>query len=177
VILLLDCWKVHKSQDFMSWLAETYPNIKLLFIPADCTSKAQPADVIMQRPLKCGFRQEFDEYISGEVSRHLANGQSVLDIKLDFGINNLRERSVEWLRASWRGLRNKLELIKEGWEQCGLLQPWDPEEQAKAMQLAADGVLFKDAIPTMEKPELPVDDVEEYGQEMEGGCTAATAAP
>lgn len=43
-ILLLDCWKVHKGEEFMSWLAEVHANIKLLFVPAGCTSKAQPAD-------------------------------------------------------------------------------------------------------------------------------------
>ena len=33
-------------------MAEGYPSYHLVFIPADCTRKAQPADVGLQRPFK-----------------------------------------------------------------------------------------------------------------------------
>ena len=53
-ILLLDCWSVHRGAPFRTWLAVEYPYMKLLFVPAGCTSKLQPCDVALQKPFKQG---------------------------------------------------------------------------------------------------------------------------
>lgn len=47
-ILLFDCWSVHKSDGFLSWLSSTYPSYHPLVVPAGCTGKAQPADVVFR---------------------------------------------------------------------------------------------------------------------------------
>ncbi|EJD40365.1 hypothetical protein AURDEDRAFT_22701, partial [Auricularia subglabra TFB-10046 SS5] len=33
----LDCWSVHKSEPFRSWMKRTHPRIKMLYVPAGCT--------------------------------------------------------------------------------------------------------------------------------------------
>jgi hypothetical protein len=50
MIWLVDCWKVHKSAEFLKNMAERFPLVKVLFVPANCTGKLQPADVVLQRP-------------------------------------------------------------------------------------------------------------------------------
>ena len=62
MIWLIDCWCVHKSEAFLSWMKKEYPWICVLFILANCTSKLQPVDVILQRPLKCGFINCFKQW-------------------------------------------------------------------------------------------------------------------
>lgn len=57
LIWLLECWNVHISKDFISWLKISHPQILFIFVPANCTNVSQPADVILQRPFKHGFRQ------------------------------------------------------------------------------------------------------------------------
>ncbi|RPA71453.1 hypothetical protein BJ508DRAFT_198713, partial [Ascobolus immersus RN42] len=37
VILYLDCWKVHKSEDFRTWIFDDIPWAILIFVPAGCT--------------------------------------------------------------------------------------------------------------------------------------------
>jgi hypothetical protein len=52
LIWLLDCWNVHISKNFTSWMKEKYLQILLIFVPANCTSVLQLADVIIQRLFK-----------------------------------------------------------------------------------------------------------------------------
>jgi hypothetical protein len=51
-IWIIDCWSVHISQEFREWMTSIHPSIHLLYVPANCTSLFQPADVSLQRPIK-----------------------------------------------------------------------------------------------------------------------------
>ncbi|KAJ3984384.1 hypothetical protein F5890DRAFT_1397726, partial [Lentinula detonsa] len=33
----IDCWSVHKSKEFLSWMKEAHPTIIVVFIPGNCT--------------------------------------------------------------------------------------------------------------------------------------------
>ena len=48
MIWLIDYWSVHISKEFGEWMKATHPQIHVLFIPANCMSIYQPADVILQ---------------------------------------------------------------------------------------------------------------------------------
>jgi hypothetical protein len=61
IIWLIDCWSVHTSETFLTWLKDFHPLVKTIFVLANCTSVFQPADVILQRPFKHAFRNEFDD--------------------------------------------------------------------------------------------------------------------
>ncbi|KZT31979.1 hypothetical protein SISSUDRAFT_965602, partial [Sistotremastrum suecicum HHB10207 ss-3] len=34
---LIDCWSVHRSQEFRDWMRENYPWIIIMYVPAGCT--------------------------------------------------------------------------------------------------------------------------------------------
>ncbi|KJA18870.1 hypothetical protein HYPSUDRAFT_121503, partial [Hypholoma sublateritium FD-334 SS-4] len=34
---LIDCWSVHRSEEFLTWMATFHPTIIILFVPAGCT--------------------------------------------------------------------------------------------------------------------------------------------
>ena len=98
---------------------------------ANCTSVFQPADVIFQRPFKHVFRQEFDTYTSDDIDKQLED-KTVMDVKIDIKMSTLKPLLCGWLFKAWAHV-NKLEMIKIGWAQCGLLQTFDPTFQAQAM--------------------------------------------
>jgi hypothetical protein len=76
LIWLLDCWSIHMSKDFTSCVKEKYPQILLIFVPANYTRVLQPADVIIQRPFKHSFRQQFDNYKSQDIGQQLEGCQT-----------------------------------------------------------------------------------------------------
>lgn len=52
IVLVLDVWSVHKSAEFRKFMRDKHPNIHLVFVPANCTSKLQVADVMHQASLQ-----------------------------------------------------------------------------------------------------------------------------
>ena len=96
LIWLLDCWSVHKSKEFVAWIKEKHPNILLIFVPANCIFIYQPADVILQRPFKHGFRKEFDIYTTTMIDKQLEIKEAK-DVKLDFRMSTLKPLFCSWL--------------------------------------------------------------------------------
>jgi hypothetical protein len=52
----IDCWSVHQSLEFCSWMWMAYPWIWIHYIPANYTSLFQPCDVGIQWILKLAIR-------------------------------------------------------------------------------------------------------------------------
>jgi len=44
----IDCWSVHKSQEFLGWMKKTHPTIIIIFVPGGCTGWRVPAT-------RCGY--------------------------------------------------------------------------------------------------------------------------
>ena len=44
----IDCWSVHQSAEFRNWMYQTYPWIRIHYVPANCTGLFQPCDVGIQ---------------------------------------------------------------------------------------------------------------------------------
>jgi hypothetical protein len=111
MIWLIDCWSVHISKEFRAWIKKNYPQIHLLFIPANCTSVHQPADVILQRPFKHAFRQEFNKFTMGVITRQL---ETTGDVKVDTKMSILKPKISRWLFTAWYHLSSKQDMVKKG---------------------------------------------------------------
>jgi hypothetical protein len=96
LIWLLDCWSVHISKDFICWLKISHPHILLIFVPANCTNVFQPTDVILQRPFKHGFRQQFDNYTSENIGIHI-DEKELQDVELNTKMLVLKPLLCSWL--------------------------------------------------------------------------------
>lgn len=140
MIWLLDCWSVHKSEAFLTWMKKEYPSICVLFIPANCTSKLQPADVVLQRPIKCGFTRCYKQWSSTCIQQQLEN--NVSDVQLDLKIGTLREELCTWLLQTWKEVGSRTSMIVKGWDKCGLLRSFERNFQAEAMESHAYNSLF-----------------------------------
>lgn len=139
MVWLLDCWKVHIGKEFTSWIKKEHPEIIVLYIPANCTSKLQPADVCLQRPLKYRLKQGFNKSLAKDMGGQLAAGVAPKDVKCNFKIGPLREGICGWLLGAWKEVQMMDNMIKRGWRRS-MLGPelFDREFQNTALEHQAD---------------------------------------
>jgi hypothetical protein len=130
MVSLIDCWIVHISKEFRAWIKRNHPKTHLPFIPANCTSIHQLADVILQRPFKHAFCQEFNKFTMGVITSQL---QASSKVKVDMKISTLKPKVCEWLFITWIHLTSKLDMVKKGWSHTWLLRAFDLEFQKQAM--------------------------------------------
>lgn len=136
-LLLFDCWSVHKSHDFLKWLRETYPTFHVVFIPAGCTSKAQPADVLLQRPFKNEISNNYTLWMMQQTEGLLRSGADPATIRISTGITMLKPLAVEWSVNSWKLLQKKRETIADGWKNLGFSKIFDLDFQVESLVLVA----------------------------------------
>lgn len=111
-VFQLDCWSVHRSEEFLTWMSTTYPWILLHFVPGGCTGVFQACDTGAQRVVKLAMRRASHEDIVNETSEALKAGCAPSDVINDHTIKTLRNRSVRWLVEGYNAI-NSTELIKK----------------------------------------------------------------
>ena len=94
LIWLIDSWSVHKSSEFLNWIKSEHANVLVLFVPSNSTSKLQPADVILQRPLKHAFKLQFHKCTTSQVRTQIEVGK---EGDVDLRMSNLKPLICEWL--------------------------------------------------------------------------------
>jgi len=109
---LIDCWSVHRSAEFLVWMAEHHPTIIILFVPAGLTGLFQPCDVGFQRLFKHSLKLSSHHDIVQEVLGQLRDGTAVKDVKIDTTLKVLRNRTVQWLWTAFNSL-GKVDIVKK----------------------------------------------------------------
>ena len=66
-VAYIDCWNIHKSKALLDWARAKYPHLLILFVPAGCTGKFQPADLILQRVFKHIICREFNALLASNL--------------------------------------------------------------------------------------------------------------
>lgn len=119
MVLLLDAWSVHRSKEFRDWMDAQHKRIHLVFVPANCTSMLQVADVALNRPFKASIRKSFNEWAASIVAARITSGE-LPSLKSHFGIKELRPLVLQWTLAAWQHLSStKGKLITlHGWQRC-----------------------------------------------------------
>jgi hypothetical protein len=115
-----------------------YSNYHLLFVPANCTSKAQPADAGLQKPFKSGISNAFNAWMADEIFHLVKGGQPAAEVRVDTGIKKLKPLVVHWAWCSWDRLKRRGEVVKGSWEQCGLSGVLEEEKQVEALRFCMD---------------------------------------
>ncbi|KAG7099906.1 hypothetical protein E1B28_001705 [Marasmius oreades] len=142
-ILFIDAYPVHTGKDFRVYIYDDHPNIILIFVPANCTGKFQPADVGLQRPIKHSLKQELFRWMAGVHKEQLANGVQAEDFKLTTSYPALRDASVAGIVKvyDWMKGPDGRDLIKKTWGRC----------TAKGFNLSAECLTSKEARTAMRK--------------------------
>jgi hypothetical protein len=169
VLLLFDCWSVHKSEEFLTWMRQQHPDYHIVFIPAGCTGKAQPADVVLQRPLKCEISNQFLQWTTDILTAQLTpDNDDLPTCEIDHTMGTLKPKLVEWAWASWNQLQSRKEMIAKGWAKIGLDAIFKPERQAAALlSMATKGMSMDDAPEGEEESESHEDAWERQAEEEE----------
>lgn len=156
-ILLLDCWPCHLTEAHRDALAEL-PYLLVLFVPPNTTSKLQPCDVGLQKPLKDSFKSKFDQWSIGVLRDKLQHGA---ELKLDLSLPNLKNRLVGWLSAVHSDLAGRRDMLRKAWEHAGLLRAFDADLQREAV-LVKDQLFQR--VDKRGRPEamIPAEVEEEY---------------
>jgi hypothetical protein len=154
VHLVSACWAVHKSAEFRSWLQSAHPRIHLNFVPANCTSKLQLADVALQRPFKSYITHCFNEWATATLVAQIRSGD-VVGIASHLGMAAIKPMVLEWCVNSWQGLRERKQLILDGWERsCLKLFNINIEKRRmEAVELIALKKLELEQLPQGDEPE------------------------
>jgi len=74
----------------MDWLKEKYPEYGFVFIPANCTGVMQPADVLLQRPLKHEFRNQYTEWTTQQIRNQIKAGTERKLVNIDTDLKTLK---------------------------------------------------------------------------------------
>lgn len=111
---LIDRWLVHRSNEFLTWMAEFHITIIVIFVPAGLTGLFQPCDVGLQRVFKHSLKLSAHNDTVQEVLTQLKKGIHVDDIKIDTTLKVLRDRTIDWLWVAFNKL-NKLRIVKKVW--------------------------------------------------------------
>ena len=108
----IDCWSVHRSEEFRHWLKNTYPWIRVHYVPANCTGLFQPCDVGIQRVLKLAIRRSALQDIITNTMEQLDEGIEPRMVTFDKGLPIVRNNSVRWLVKGYEAI-NKPDLVKK----------------------------------------------------------------
>ena len=118
IILSWDVYASHRHTTTLSWLVESYPDVKLVFVPARCTSFLQVVDVAMAAPFKRYLEAMMDQWSHEAVIepalglRMSDNAQSMhLDAKFGKIAEESYDEIVTDLLAKTRGLKTMRPLI------------------------------------------------------------------
>ena len=94
-IIMIDCYPVHTGRDFRTWIAEEYPHIFLVFVPANCTSIFQVADVGLQRIIKHRLAQLELQWFVNSHTTQIQLGISPSDVEFTKSLPVLRDATVK----------------------------------------------------------------------------------
>ncbi|QRW01169.1 hypothetical protein RhiLY_00166 [Ceratobasidium sp. AG-Ba] len=97
-ILILDCWSVHKGEEFLTWMKASHPLIILVFVPAGSSHQVSMCRVS----------------VSGNTAP-TSNGIPVSQVKLDTGLGTLRDASAAWLMEAWVWFCDHPQAVRDAW--------------------------------------------------------------
>jgi hypothetical protein len=165
MVLMLDVWSVHKGEPFRRFLRTHHPRVHLVFIPANCTSKLQVADVALQRPFKSSIRRSFDAWAAAVLHQQIME-DGIVSLKEHFGMAKIKPLLLQWCVESWTSLQKNKLTILQGWGKCvtSLYDAHDPLKRMDAMREVALQELDPAVEP--EGDELEEEDLEEEEEDV-----------
>ncbi|KIK78047.1 hypothetical protein PAXRUDRAFT_17101 [Paxillus rubicundulus Ve08.2h10] len=110
-IIYLDCYPVHTSQEFRSYIIQDFPYIILCFVPAGCTGIFQPADT---------------QYLVDLHQEALKSGLTADQVKFTTSLPVLWDVSVAGILSVYEFMTGPFgrELVQKSWARCQV-EGWD----------------------------------------------------
>ena len=125
-IVHFDAYPVHISAEFLDWIKRTFPFLILIYVPANCTSKMQVADVALNRPLKADYTNRHMRFLATVCREQMAAGVEAAQVRFETAVSKCAGAALSWLVAAYRGL-GKVNMQK-ALQNIGYTKCWDDEE-------------------------------------------------
>jgi len=102
----IDCWSVHRSEEFRAWMSTRHPDIQLEYVPGGCTGIWQACDVGIQRVFKHAIRRAARADMIAEALSELRKdvNEDAGAIHLSKSLPVIRNRSVGWLYKAYKAV-------------------------------------------------------------------------
>lgn len=133
-LLIWDVWQHHRSAEMMSFLLQYYPWLRVVFVPANCTSYLQVADVSMNKPFKDSLKQQFSKWLMDQD----------LGTKNTISVTVLRPLILQWILVALDRIRS-IDAVSTGVQRIGLHTCFTAETQHAAMLTHQLGQLWSSA--------------------------------
>jgi hypothetical protein len=121
----------------MELACSNHYGIHLVFVPANCTSQLQVADVVLQRPFKHGVRQRFNGWAAQILKEQIESGELV-GLSPFLKMSSIKPLCLQWIIESWNKLADPVgrQYIQMGWHTCcvSLFDVHDPVKRVMVME-------------------------------------------
>ena len=142
-VLIVDCWWGWLCADFRNYVKQSYPYIRLLYVPACCTPVAQPMDAGVIAKRKGLLRTKYGRWACDLTANQLQSGVKPEEVQIPTGVPTMKKLLMEWLSSTVNIMNtNDKKGVIHCWENTKLLQAWDRKVQIEASQKAS--ALFGD---------------------------------
>ena len=137
-IIHFDTYPVHISEAFVSWIKQEFPMFLLCYVPANCTSVMQIADVALNMPLKAQYTNQHMLHLMSEFKKQRADCVAVEDVFYSEAVSKCAGHAMSWLLSAYETLERvdmKITFRHVGYGKC-----WDcPEFRAHAFARFGSG--------------------------------------
>ena len=137
-VLIVDCWYGWLDVGFRAWVATKYPWIRLIFVPAACTPKAQPMDAGIIAKIKGILRRLYGKWVCDLVQEQFKNGTKPEDINVPNTVPQCKRNLCNWLSQTVDELNKDKAGIEHCWKETELSRAWEPEVQIDAVTMAQE---------------------------------------
>jgi hypothetical protein len=108
----IDCWSVHRSEEFRNWMYTSYPWVRIHYVPANCTGLFQPCDVGIQWVLKLAIRCSALQDIISDTTEQLGQGIEPSKVTFEKRLPVVSNCTVKWLVNGYKAISNP-DLVKK----------------------------------------------------------------
>jgi hypothetical protein len=112
-LCILDVFKAHRVDQVVQLFNEN--NIKLVFVPANCTGELQPLDLAGNAEFKNSLKASFIDWYAEKVKVN-----EVDDIEVDLRLSTMKPIHAQWMVTAWEALKENRQAILNGWSQAGI---------------------------------------------------------
>ena len=135
-------------------MVDSFPQIKIIFLPKSTTSRLQPLDAGIIQNLKVKYRKRLVKYVLARINENSSATRIIVDVNILM--------AIQWTQEAWKEVTGTT--IKNYFEKCGVvksngdlmeIQEDDLESEALVRELsldmsAAEYLYFDADIPTSE---------------------------
>ena len=114
-LVLFDNFKAQCTPGFLSILDQN--NINVMLIPPNCTDRLQPLDVSVNKAVKNQLRSQFQSWYAQQVCHQYKEGK---EKPIDLRMSTIKPLSASWIVAACNYLKNKPEIIVNGFKEAGI---------------------------------------------------------